>query len=420
MFDEFQDIRSQVARELGHWTQAALRLSKLDEQASKSSWDGLERYLNVALRSSLNSGLASLGQNARDLQNKLDRAQTIPEVVHVQGQLGEFKKRYLRTETMLDFYADAINTRTNEDMVALMRACDRIASASMNSILTPMGKSVPPVLTYIDKGLGASILKAGLRLWDGRTSSPAAAIKIVRHNLYRPTALIHEAGHQVAHILNWNEELAGVLAKRLKPLSAELSDTWSGWASEIAADTFAFVHTGYASIAGLHDVVSGDSKFVFRFLPFDPHPISFLRVLLGIAMCRICYGKGPWDQMERVWKQNYRISDAEVEVQELLRHSLKWINEIGRICLDTPMNAFRGKPITYWIKPKNVGPKLLSELVKKAGASLYRSPHWIASEPVRLLALGGYKIATSPNQVSELLQQQRQWMLKLGNGLRAA
>ena len=43
------------------------------------------------------------------------------------------------------------------------------ATKSMAPLLQPMGKSVPPVLTYIDKGLGASILKAGLRLWDGQT-----------------------------------------------------------------------------------------------------------------------------------------------------------------------------------------------------------------------------------------------------------
>mgnify|MGYP006993421107 CR=1 FL=1 len=37
----------------------------------------------------------------------------------------------------------------------------------MAQLLDQLGKSTPVVLTYIDKGLGASILKAGLRLWDG-------------------------------------------------------------------------------------------------------------------------------------------------------------------------------------------------------------------------------------------------------------
>src|SRR5207244_8444614 len=114
----------------------------------------------------------------------------------------------------------------------------------------------PPVRTYVDKGLGASILRAGLRLWDGGSLSPAAAIKVTRQNLYRPTALIHETGHQVAHIVGWNEELAAALSAALAAEPPELAATWAGWSSEIAADTYAFAHTGYGSVAALHDVVS--------------------------------------------------------------------------------------------------------------------------------------------------------------------
>src|SRR5204863_1574422 len=79
-----------------------------------------------------------------------------------------------------------------------------------------VGKTAPVALTYLDKGLGASILKAGLRLWDGGDACPVAVIKVTRHNLLRPTALIHEAGHQVAHICNWNAELATALARGLQ------------------------------------------------------------------------------------------------------------------------------------------------------------------------------------------------------------
>ena len=51
---------------------------------------------------------------------------------------------------------------------ALLRACDTLAYRSMAQILDQIGQPTPAVLTYIDKGLGASILKAGLRLWDAR------------------------------------------------------------------------------------------------------------------------------------------------------------------------------------------------------------------------------------------------------------
>ncbi len=58
-------------------------------------------------------------------------------------------------------------------------------------LLDQLGKPTPVVLTYLKGGVGAAILKAGLRLWDRTSISPVAAIKITRHNLYRPTALIH-------------------------------------------------------------------------------------------------------------------------------------------------------------------------------------------------------------------------------------
>src|SRR5207302_9346775 len=110
-----------------------------------------------------------------------------------------------------------------------LKACDTLAYRSMSQILDQLGKPTPPALTYVDKGLGASILKAGLRLWDGGEACPVAAIKIVRHNLLRPTALIHEAGHQVAHIAGWNNELAAVLLAGLSASSGELAVVWANW-----------------------------------------------------------------------------------------------------------------------------------------------------------------------------------------------
>ena len=46
------------------------------------------------------------------------------------------------------------------------------------------------MLVYVDKGLGASILRAGVRLWDHASPSPVATVKLTRHNLFHPTALV--------------------------------------------------------------------------------------------------------------------------------------------------------------------------------------------------------------------------------------
>jgi hypothetical protein len=239
---------------------AASRLGDLEDLASASVWNSLEQYMGIVLRQNLSTAVERLQRQGAMLQSQLNAARTPDEIDRVRQQLLEFRQHYLRTETLLDFYADALNTRTSPNLAALLRACDILARRSMSQLLDRLGQTTPPVLTYIDKGLGASILKAGLRLWDGRTESLTAAIKITRHNLYRPTALIHEAGHQVAHAIGWSEEMAAVLERELGEVSPELARIWASWSSEIAADTFAFAHTGYAAVSGLHTVLADSGR----------------------------------------------------------------------------------------------------------------------------------------------------------------
>jgi hypothetical protein len=290
----------------------------------------------------------------------------------------------------------------------------------MTQLLDQLGKQSPVVLTYVDKGMGASILKAGLRLWDGTSESPVAAIKIVRHNLIRPTSLIHETGHQVAHIAGWNNELAAVLAKELHDAPAGIAEMWSSWASEIAADAFAFVHTGYAGVAALHDVVAGEESVVMRYLPGDPHPISYLRVLLGVEMCRQFYGPGPWDDLALAWTREYPLERASGGIEPMLRASVPLLPSIVNSTLRAPMRSFGGRPLCALIDPARVSPASLEGLEKRLGAALFTSMHWIWTESLRLMALTGLKAATMTKQAPGMLVDQTNWMLRLGGAMQAA
>jgi hypothetical protein len=347
-------------------------------------------------------------------------ADTPGELAEARRRLLAFRGQFLRAETTLDYFADAIDTRTNAESAALLRACDSLAYRSMAQILDQLGAQTPVVLTYIDKGLGASILKAGLRLWDGGAVSPVAAIKITRHNMLRPTAAIHEAGHQVAHILGWNEELSSALALGLSETSSDLGGIWSAWASEIAADAVAFVHTGFASIAALHDVLAGDTRSVFRHTPGDPHPICYLRVLLGIATCRYFYGPGPWDDLGRAWTALHPLRLAPAQTRPLLEGSIPALTQIVRIIFDTPMQAFRGASLRALVKPERVSPAALNEMAEKIGPALFTSSHWLWTESLRILALTGLQLVARPQDLKEILKSQEQAMLRLGGALRAA
>jgi hypothetical protein len=275
------------------------------------------------------------------------------------------------------------------------------------------------VLTYVDKGLGASILRAGLRLWDGGSPSAVAAVKIARHNLVRPTALIHEAGHQVAHLTGWNDELAAVLRLELAPAPSDVTATWASWASEIAADAFAFVGTGYGSVAALHDVLAGDEATVLRHLPGDPHPIAYLRVLLGAQMCRRFYGAGPWDDLASAWASVHPVARASGDTRTLIEGSLDMLPRVAALTLSRPMRAFGGRALSELVDPAAVKPDRLDELEREAGAALYTSAHWLSREPLRLLALGSLRAATAPERSSEVAALQEQWMIRLGMGAAA-
>jgi hypothetical protein len=414
--DTAQAIALQTERQVAHWVLATARL-RLDDLASPQAWGHLEQYLGVSLRKHLAGVIDRLQRQANAL-TALQRAARSPTAqAEVRRKLLDFRRQYLRTETTLDFFADAINTRTNPQMAALLRACDTLAHRSMAQLLDQLGKPTPVALTYVDKGLGASILKAGLRLWDGGDASPVAAIKIVRHNLLRPTALIHEAGHQVAHITGWNEELASMLSRGLEGASSELAEVWASWASEIAADAFAFAHTGFASVAALHDVLSGDNSTVFRYTPSDPHPISYLRVLLGVEMCRHFFGAGPWDALELAWLGQHSSEQLAFEGGRLGAESRPLLKIVATLALDTPMRAFGARPLCALIAPERVSPRSLGEFGARIGPALFTSAHWLWSEPLRTLGLTGLQLAQEPRRLNTFVELQQQSMLRLGGAL---
>jgi hypothetical protein len=419
MLDDAMALRTQVARQVAHWRAAVVTLDDLDDFAAPAAWRGLERYLGTTLQGQLRAAVDRLRRQADVLEAELRAADTVDELERLRKGVVRFRRRFLATETALDFYGDAVNTRTTPKLAALLAACDVLARRSLESILIPMGKPVPPVLTYIDKGLGASVLRSGLRLWDGHTLSAAAAIKITRHNLYMPTSCLHEAGHQAAFALGWNQELADAFRHDLRE-TPTIADTWAEWASEVAADTFAFAHVGYASVAALHDVIAGEPANVFALRPMDPHPIAYLRVLLGTQMCLRFYGAGPWDELARAWIRAHPISEAPDALRELLAGSVAQMPRLVDICLLRPTGAFGGRPLTAIVDPGRVRPDALAQLVRQAGPSLFTSSHWIWTECLRLLALSGLRAATEPDRAGEITEQFMSWMLRLGRGIEAA
>lgn len=402
-------MRAHFARSLEHWKAAAERLADPDLVAPPQAWRSLEHYLGVSLRAALASSVTRLRGAIQEFDRELQTS-TSQNVSCWQRRLVSVRQLYFRAETTVDFYSDCLASRANSRLAALLRACDHIATRAMAEGLAPMGREVPAALTYWDKGIGASVLKAGLRLWDGTVENPCATIKVARHNIR--TAMIHEAGHQVLHMLGWVPELTEALKTRVG--DATIGALWSSWASEIAADAYAHVHTGFGAAAALHDVLDGADSAVFSIIPGDPHPASYVRVLMTVEMCRHTYGDGPWDSLAKAWADKHRLAAAGPDVRPLIEESIPLLPKIVHIVLSTPYRAFGNRPLTGLIDPQRVSPASLEHLAKDAGTSAYTSTYWTWNEAIRLLALTSYRSGQSAATLRESIAQQEKWMLHLG------
>lgn len=395
---------------MAHWLASARTFRDAEEFASLNAWRSVERDIGSPLRQQLNAiveELIAIGEaTAALVQTARQDPATIPKAV---AAVQRFRRRYVQVDTTLDFLGDAINSRTSPVLCAALSTLDRLAYASIAPALERAGKPIPRVLVYQDKGTGASILRAGVRLWAPGAVMPVAAIKIVRHNLYRPTSLFHETGHQVAHLTGWTDSMRKEIGEALAD-DQQLAQMWTPWASEIVADVFAFLHTGYASVAALYDVV-GDANTIQRWPVGDPHPVGWLRTALGCEFSRICFGaSGPWNALQRAMLAHFPISRADETVQPLLQRSLVAMPRIARACLAAPVPALGGLPMTEVHDPSRVSPSSLAELERAAGAALWTSPHWRQVEGIRIIALAGLREAERPDTASHWIDRARLWL----------
>ena len=408
---DIDPMRAQLGAEIVHWRYAIDALQDLDLLASPASWAGLEEYLRTGLRARLRSVVAGVVLEAATLEARFKGGAATAQL---REQLLRLRARYLQLETVTNFFGDALATRANAPIAALLRGLDTLASDSMDVVLRPLGRESPPALVYFDKGLGASILRAGVRLWDEANPSPAAAIKLTRHNASHPTALFHETGHQVNYQTGWNAELMAALRRTLAPRSSEVADMWAGWASEVGADVYAFALAGWAPLPALANVVDGSTAAVYRVIPGDPHPFPWVRVMFNAALCRSWFGPGPWDRISAAWAARHEPSRAPRDARALAAVSMAAMAEIVETCTRTPMVAFGGRPLTAIVDPRRASPKELSLLAQRAGPSLLTSSYLERRESLRILAWLSTRAAQEPEKASEHRHTLERWLARVG------
>lgn len=401
----------QAVNEVTHWRLAAEALADFDDLAPATAWAGLEAYLRLRVRDRLSGVVTSVVQEAASLQRL---AASGADESDLRTRVLALRRRYLQAETVIDFFTDAVGARTSTGRAALLRGLDTLAGDSMATTLAPLGIQAPPALVYVDKGLGASILRAGIRLWDSAHPSPAAAIKLTRHNLLYPTAMLHETGHQVGHLTGWSTELGAALHDVLAPRSPEVAELWRSWSGEVAADVHAFAQAGYAPVWALANVVDGTEREVFRMPLGDPHPFAWIRVAFNVALCRTWFGTGPWDEVGSAWISRHDPAQAGPLVEQVVRVSLAAMPDVVQVCTRTPMRSLRGAALCEVLDPGQVSPAALSALERQAGGSLLTSSYLRRRHPLAVLTLLTARAVLDPDRAAAHRERLRSWICDVG------
>src|SRR4029453_17821608 len=158
-----------------------------------------------------------------------------------------------------------------------------------------------------------------------------------------------------------------------------------------------FALAGWSPVPALANVVDGPTSTVHRVRPGDPHPPSWLRVILNVEFCRNWFGtSGPWGDLAEAWQSRHDPSASEGADARGATPSVPLLAPIADACARRPSRAFAGRALSALADPGRVSPAALSKLGRTAGNSLLTSTYLARTESLRILALLPSEQARAP------------------------
>jgi hypothetical protein len=265
-----------------------------------------------------------------------------------------------------DLFSDVLVQRSERENGVWIAGLDDLAADALRP--PGFGYPAPPVVCYLDQGLGAAIRRARTRL-PGGTRSPVSIIRVPRERMVGQSigaSLLHEVGHEAASLLGLVPRLRAALdaeqRRAASPMARLAWSCWERWCSEAIADVWSVAHLGVSATFGLIGVVSLPRPFVFRVDLTDPHPFPWIRVLLSVAIGHALYPDGVWDWVERMWKSMYPLVGLNPEVEQVCRSLESSLGACARVLLSVR------------------SPVLSGEMVGRCLARLQRSPQRLSLE----------------------------------------
>lgn len=315
------------------------------------------------------------------------------------------KLRFNAVITQFDLFNDVITQRSEHETGVWLSGLDVV---SADALRLPGGYyEVPPVICYLDRGVGAAIRRARTRL-PGGGSNPVAIIRVPRERMVGSgiaSSLIHEVGHQAAALLELVDSLRPVLQGLQRGGGGDPTvwRLWERWISEIVADLWSVARAGVTSTLGLIGVVSLPRPFVFRLNMDDPHPVPWIRVKLSCAMGDALYPHPQWARLAQLWESYYPIGALDPERQRLLAQLQAGMPGFVTLLVNHRPRTLRGRSLIEVLDVAQRQPARLAALYRawsRVPAQMYRAPPTLVFAVLGQARVDG---VLSPEDEAELL-----------------
>ncbi len=286
--------------------------------------------------------------------------------------------RFTGVLTHFDLFENVITQRSENETGVWLSGLDVVSADALH--LRRHYFQSPPIVCYLDRGMGAAIRRSRTRL-PGGGDNPVAIIKIPRERMVGSgiaSSLAHEVGHQAAALLSLVESIRPLLRRKAQERPSERLawELWERWIGEIVADLWAAGRVGIASTLGLMSVVSLPRVFVFRVNTADPHPTPWIRVKLSAALGQAFYPQPGWSRLVELWESYYPRSGAAPQQREVMLLLERTIPELVQLLVNHRPAALRGRSVREALDTDELRPARLRALLSRwrhAPQQMYRT-----------------------------------------------
>lgn len=280
--------------------------------------------------------------------------------------------------TQFDLFSDVLTQRSENETGVWLSGLDIVSADAL--ALPGDYYQAPPVICYLDRGVGAAIRRARTRM-PGGGKNPVAIIRVPRERMVGSgiaSSLIHEVGHQASALLDLVNSLRPVLCGLQRGSGGDrlVWQIWKRWLSEIVADFWSVARVGVGSTMGLMGVVSLPRAFMFRLNMDDPHPVPWLRVKLSCAMGNALYPHPQWDRLARLWESFYPLAGLDTERTQILARLETSMPGFVALLMHHRPKALRGRSLVEALDVRQRQPARLAALFqiwRRAPAAMYQA-----------------------------------------------